>query len=167
VDCCCGETDAEGVGGRSGGAGVRKSGVGGKLEDALRKRHPLTNVILVLFYIGQVVGFASLIYNSVGVLLRLESGFFFALVVLTWITFMGSLEAIRKWNRLGFFLYLTSCAMAFTLQAWASLAGILIPLVVWIRPLICPAILWVTLQIGSPTGWEQMDRHNLLRDMRP
>jgi hypothetical protein len=113
-----------------------------------------------------VVVFASLISKSLGVLLRLESGFFFALVVVTWITFMGSLEAIRKWNRLGFFLYLTSCGMALTLQAWALHAGIPVPLAAWIRPIICPAILWASLQVGSPTTWEQMDRHSLLSDMR-
>jgi hypothetical protein len=106
---------------------VRKSGVSGKLVGTLRTRHPFATVILALFYIGQVRA-ALLAYRTLGLLLPLESGIvIFVLLVLTWFTFMWSLEAIRKWNKLGFFLYVASCAVWLTLQLWELLAGVPIP----------------------------------------
>lgn len=139
----------------------------GKLIDTVRERHPFATFFLVLFYFVQVNVFAILVHRTFGLMLSLESGFVLvALVVLIWITLMWSLEAIRKWNRIGFFLYLVSCAAGLLLQWWASLAGVHVPTVAWVRLIIGPVILWFfVLQVGSPGTWSQMDRHNLLSDI--
>jgi hypothetical protein len=135
----------------------------------VRERHPFATTFLVLFYLVQVNTFAILVHRTFGLMLSLESGFVLVtLVVLTWITLMWSLEAIRRWNRLGFFLYLASCAAALMLQWWASVAGIPVPTAAWMRLVISPAILWFfVLQVGSPSTWWQMDRHSLLSDIKP
>ena len=148
-------------------AELERAGVIGKLVATVRERHPFATFFLALFYIWQVRELARLVYHAFGLKLSLEPGFvLFVLGVLTWISLMWSLEAIRKWNRLGFFLYLVSCAAGLMLRWWASVEGIHVLRDFWGWLMISPVILWFfVLLAGSPTMWAHMDRHSLLRDL--
>jgi hypothetical protein len=130
-------------------------------------------ILLTLLYIGQVYGFAIQAYYALSGRAQVipVAGFdrpiSWVLKVILLLVVLWSLEAIRKWNKLGFVLYVTSCAISLALEIYALLGGFLRIGLSLIGPITSPLILWIALQLGSPSTWQQMGSHNLLRDLQP
>jgi len=135
-----------------------------------RKRDPLATILLVLLYVGYVLSFAVSAYYAFSGHLQLvpfDGPFGWVLRALLLLMFLWSLESIRRWNRLGFALYVMCCAISFALDVYAWLMGFPIASSRLLGPIVSPFVLWIVLQLGSPGAWQQMGSHDLFRDLQP